>query len=75
MRGPSWDEHLTADLRAAITTFHAFGARVVLFTMPCVDPNDRQPDGLPWPENVPARVQASNAVVRQAARRRAVRSA
>jgi hypothetical protein len=40
---------------------------VVLFTMPCVDPNDRQPDGLPWPENVPARVQAYNAVVRQAA--------
>jgi hypothetical protein len=65
---PAWDAHLTADLWAAISIFHTFGARVVLFTMPYIDPNDRQPDGLPWSENTPARVQAYNALVRQLAR-------
>ena len=65
---PAWDDHLTADLQSAIAIFHAFGARVVLFTMPYVDPTDRQPDGLPWSENSPARAQAYNALVRQVAR-------
>ncbi len=64
---PAWDGHLAADLRAAITIFHTFGARVVLFTMPYIDPNDRQPDGLPWSENTPARTVAYNAVVRRVA--------
>ena len=36
--------------------------------MPYVDPSDRQPDGLPWSENTPARAQAYNALVRQVAR-------
>jgi hypothetical protein len=39
----------------------------VLFTMPYVDPSDRQPDGLPWSENTPARTQAYNLLVRQVA--------
>ena len=65
---PAWDAHLTAEFRAAISIFHTFGARVVLFTMPYIDPNDRQPDGLPWSENTPASVQAYNALVRQVAR-------
>ncbi len=65
---PAWDAHLTADFRAAISIFHTFGARVVLFTMPYIDPNDRQPDGLPWSENTPASVHAYNALVRQVAR-------
>ncbi len=64
---PSWDQHLAQELVAAITIFHTFGAKVVLFTMPYVDPSDRQPDGLPWPENTPARAQAYNALVRQVA--------
>jgi hypothetical protein len=65
---PAWDAHLTADLRSAISIFHGFGARVVLLTMPYVDPTDRQPDGLPWSENEPTRVRAYNALVRQVAR-------
>jgi hypothetical protein len=64
---PAWDLHLTQDLQDAITIFHTFGAKVVLFTMPYVDPTDRQPDGLPWPENTPARAQAYNALVGQVA--------
>jgi len=65
---PAWDQHLTADLQSAVAIFHSIGARVVLFTMPYVDPSDRQPDGMPWSENAPARTQAYNALVRQVAR-------
>jgi hypothetical protein len=65
---PAWDAHLAADLQSAISIFHGFGARVVLLTMPYVDPTDRQPDGLPWPEDAPKRAQAYNALVRQLAR-------
>ena len=64
---PAWDQHLTADLQSAIAILHSFGAKVVLFTMPYVDPSNRQPDGLPWSENMPARAQAYNALVRQVA--------
>ena len=64
---PAWDEHLTQDLEDAIAIFHTFGAKVVLLTMPYVDPSDRAPDGSPWPENSPARTQAYNALVRQVA--------
>jgi hypothetical protein len=65
---PAWDDHLMAELRTAIGTFHAVGARVVLFTMPYVDPTDRQPNGLPWSENSPARAQAYNALLWRLAR-------
>jgi hypothetical protein len=64
---PAWNEHLTADLQSAITILHSFGAKVVLLTMPFVDPSDRQANGLPWSENAPARTRAYNALVRQVA--------
>jgi hypothetical protein len=64
---PAWNEHLSADLRAAITILHSFGAKVVLLTMPYVDPSNRQANGLPWSENAPARTQAYNVLVRQVA--------
>jgi len=67
---PSWNDHLTADLQSAIAILHSFGARVVLLTMPYVDPSNRQPDRRPWPENTPARVQAYNALVQQVAHTR-----
>jgi hypothetical protein len=65
---PAWDAHLTADLQSAINIFRTFGARVELLTMPYINPSDRQPDGLPWSENTPARIQAYNALVRSVAR-------
>ena len=64
---PLWDWHLVGELDDAVSILHSFGARVVLFTMPYVDPTNRQRDGRPWPEDEPARVQAYNAVVRQVA--------
>jgi hypothetical protein len=63
---PAWNDHLTSDLQSAITILHSFGAKVVLLTMPYVDPT-HQPDGQPWPENTPGRVQAYNTLVRQLA--------
>ena len=65
---PAWDDHVEADLEQAIAIVGEFGARVVLFTMPYVDPSDRQPDGQPWSENSPARARAYNVLVRQVAR-------
>ena len=52
---PLWDQHLVGELEVAVSILHSFGARVVLFTMPYVDPTNRQPDGAPWPEDTPAR--------------------
>jgi hypothetical protein len=65
---PVWDAHLETELEQAIAILDEFGARVVLFTMPYVDPSDRQPDGQPWSENTPARARAYNALVEQVAR-------
>ncbi|HXN58813.1 MAG TPA: SGNH hydrolase domain-containing protein [Acidimicrobiales bacterium] len=65
---PLWDAHLETELQQAIAILGEFGARVVLFTMPYVDPSDRQPDGQPWSENTRARARAYNALVEQVAR-------
>jgi hypothetical protein len=64
---PAWNDHLTSDLQSAITILHSFGAKVVLLTMPYIDPNNRQPDGQPWPENTPARVREFNALLQRVA--------
>ena len=64
---PAWDAHLSADLKSAIAIFRTFGAKVVLFTMPYVDPSARQPNGLPWSEDSPARARAYNALVSRVA--------
>jgi hypothetical protein len=62
---PAWDDHLELELGQAIDLLSAGGARVVLFTTPFVDPPNRQPDGLPFPENEPARTSAYNALLQQ----------
>jgi hypothetical protein len=66
---PAWDTRLRGDLAQAISILHSFGARVVLFTMPYIDPSQRQADGMPYDEATPARARAYNAVVRQVARK------
>ena len=64
---PAWNQHLTLDLQSAIAILHSFGAKVVLLTMPYVDPSNRQSNGQAWSENSPARAQAYNTLVRQVA--------
>jgi hypothetical protein len=56
-------------LEQAITVLHSFGARVVLLTMPYIDPSQRQANGQPFDEDTPSRAEAYNALVRQVARR------
>jgi hypothetical protein len=63
-----WDDHIVSDLRAAVRIFHLFGAKVVLFTMPYIDPSDRQADGQPWAENTPQFARIYNGLVQQVAR-------
>jgi len=64
---PAWDGHLNEDLQSAIDILHSFGAKVVLFTMPYIDPRGRQSDGQPWSEDTPDRVRAFNTLLRQVA--------
>jgi peptidoglycan/LPS O-acetylase OafA/YrhL len=63
---PLWDNHLQAELQQAVGLFAAGGAKVVLFTMPYVDPAEA-PDGSTYPENEPSRADAYNALVRKVA--------
>ncbi len=65
---PVWDNHLGAELNQAVGIFSAHGAKVILFTMPYVDPAEA-PDGTIYPEDTPARANAYNALVRAVAAR------
>ncbi|HEX3333666.1 MAG TPA: SGNH hydrolase domain-containing protein [Acidimicrobiales bacterium] len=64
----AWDHHVAADLRSVVSIFSGFGAKVVLLTMPYLDPTTRPNDGLTWSEDMPARTRAYNALVREVAR-------
>jgi hypothetical protein len=63
-----WDDHVESDLRQAISIFTTFGAKVVLFTMPFIDPNQRQASGLPYSENDESRARQFNQLVYAVAR-------
>jgi peptidoglycan/LPS O-acetylase OafA/YrhL len=63
----SWDTRLTTLLNQAVEVLSARGAKVVLFTLPYIQQNTEQPDGQPWPQNLPSRTDAFNALVRKVA--------
>ena len=65
---PAWDAQLIGSLDEAIDILSARGAHVVIFTFPYIDPPVEQPNGDPWPENLPSRVVAWNALLRQVAK-------
>ncbi len=65
---PLWDNHLQDELEEAIGIFSAHGAKVVLFTMPYINPPEA-PDGTTYPENEPSRVNAYNDLIRKVAAR------
>ncbi len=67
---PVWDDHLTAELDQAIDILSSDGAKVVLFTMPYVDPPEEAANGTPFSENDPARATAFNRLLEGIARRR-----
>ncbi len=65
-----WDDHLAAELNQAVDIFTAHRAKVVLFTMPYVDPSQEAADGQPFTENDPTRMDAFNRILRQVAKER-----
>ena len=68
---PGWDSHLSAELEQLVTVLSARGAKVVLLTMPYVDPvGGEAPNGSVYSENIPSRVDAYNSLLRQVAARR-----
>jgi peptidoglycan/LPS O-acetylase OafA/YrhL len=60
-----WDRHLVAELTEGVKILSADGARVVLFTMPYIDPPQESPDGSPFSETLPSRADAYNRLVNE----------
>ncbi len=67
---PAWDDHLVGELNQAVDILSSRGAKVVLFTMPYVDPPTEAADGTPFPENDPTRVVAFNSLLAEVGRQR-----
>ncbi len=65
---PAFDAYETAQLEHAVTILSAGGAKVALFTSPYFDTGE-QPDGNPWPQDDPARVDRFNQLIAQVATR------
>jgi hypothetical protein len=63
-----WDRHLVAELTEGVKILSADGARVVLFTMPYIDPPQESPDGSPFNETLPSRADAYNRLVNEVGR-------
>jgi peptidoglycan/LPS O-acetylase OafA/YrhL len=63
---PAFDSRLRQQLRSMIETLHSTGAPVVLLTCPYFQAR-YQPDGSPYPQDDPSRVDRYNAILRQVA--------
>ncbi len=59
---PAFDAYETAQLQRAVAILSAGGARVALFTAPYFDTGD-QPDGSPWDQDAPQRVDRLNQII------------
>jgi peptidoglycan/LPS O-acetylase OafA/YrhL len=65
---PQFDAYVQSQLERGVGIVSARGAKVVLFTAPYFDSGE-QPDGQPWPEDDPARVDVYNRIVQAVAAR------
>jgi peptidoglycan/LPS O-acetylase OafA/YrhL len=59
---PAYAAYIERQLQLAVAVGTAQGAHMILETSPCFDTGE-QPDGLPWPEDNPARVAVYNHLV------------
>jgi peptidoglycan/LPS O-acetylase OafA/YrhL len=59
---PAFDAYETAQLQQAVSVLGAGGAHVALMTAPYFDSGE-QPDGQPWDEDAPARVNVLNRLI------------
>jgi hypothetical protein len=67
---PAWDAHLIDEIDVAVNVFTAGVAKVVLFTMPYMDPSVEAANGTPFSENDPGRATAFNRLLERVARQR-----
>jgi len=63
---PAYAAYVKQQLEQASQLVTGTGARMVFLTAPCTDEGE-QPDGVPWPEDNPARLAAFNKLVREVA--------
>ena len=63
---PAFDAYETAQLERAVSILSSTGSRVALMTAPYFDSGE-QPDGQPWDEDAPARVDRLNAIIESVA--------
>ncbi len=63
---PAWNTHLYNEISQVVDVLSATGAKVVLLTMPDLDPQE-SPNGTPYPENDPVRVTEFNQIVTRVA--------
>ena len=63
---PSYDAYLEYQMTTAVEVLSAGGGKVVFLTTPYYDTGE-QPNGQPWPEDDPARVDEYNAMLRRVA--------
>ncbi|MBV9318419.1 MAG: acyltransferase family protein [Mycobacterium sp.] len=61
---PSFDEYLTGELNRALDVLGATGSRLVVATVP-YSRRGEKPDGSPWPEDQPGRVDQWNTLLRR----------
>ncbi len=65
-----WDQHLVGELDQMADILSSTGSKVIFFTSPYIDPNVEAPNGTPYPENEPSRMNAWNRLVVEAAAKR-----
>lgn len=63
---PAYDAYLLSQMRLAVSVLTSGGGKVVFLTSPYYDTGE-QPDGAPWPEDEPARVNLYNSMLEQVA--------
>ena len=66
---PAWNKHLEDEMDQVVAVLSAHGAKVVLFTMPYIDPPQEAPDGSTYPENRQSRVDEYNQLLDRVAAR------
>ena len=66
---PAWNHHLEDEMDQVVGVLSAGGAKVVLVTMPYIDPPQSAPDGSVYPENRNSRVDEYNRILDRVAAR------
>ena len=60
---PAWNRHLQGEMNQVVAVLSSRGAKVVLFTMPYIDPPQEAPNGSLFPENRNSRVDEYNRIL------------